>query len=213
MEQRWVANFQDGHLFLFMNMDKPLFTVAIIMKNESKTLPRLAESLKEFLGRGGEWVGLDTGSSDNSVEVARSLGCKVTEIGEKYVITIDEDMAKKLNEKFIVDGEKPIAKGGDRIFNFSGARNEVASLASNDIVSFVDCDEAFTKLDIDALNQKIKEGVGQFEYNFVFAHNQYGGEAIKFIQSKMYDRRKLHWVNLIHECLFPLDDPIIKINE
>ncbi len=191
-------------------MPEPNFSIALIAKNESKTLPRLMESLKDFQSRGGEVILLDTGSNDGTPELARSLGCKVTEVGEKYVITIDENLAKEINERFIVEGEEPIAKGGDKVFNFSGARNEVAGLASNDIVSFADCDEAFTCLDIDTIDQKIKDGVGQFEYNFVFAHDIYGAESIKFIQSKMYDWRKLQWTNIIHEVLFPIGDGNIK---
>ena len=191
-------------------MEKPLFSVCLISKNESKTLPRLMGSLKEFQKRGGEVVILDTDSTDGTPEVARSLGCKVTEVGEKYVITIDEALAKEINERFIVEGEEPIAHAGDKCFNFSGARNEVASLASNDIVSFADCDEQFAKLDLDVINQKIKDGVKQFEYNFVFAHDIYGNESIKFIQSKMYDRTKIQWVNIIHEVLSPIVSGNIK---
>ena len=67
-------------------MPEPNFSIALIAKNESKTLPRLMESLKDFQSRGGEVILLDTGSNDGTPELARSLGCKVTEVGEKYVI-------------------------------------------------------------------------------------------------------------------------------
>ena len=73
-----------------MNMEKPLFSVCLISKNESKTLPRLMGSLKEFQEREGEVVILDTGSTDGTPDLARSLGCKVIEVGPKYVIEIDE---------------------------------------------------------------------------------------------------------------------------
>ena len=55
-------------------MNKPKFSVALIARNEAVTLPRLIGSLKEFQDQGGDiWV-LDTGSTDNTVEVARDLG-------------------------------------------------------------------------------------------------------------------------------------------
>jgi glycosyltransferase involved in cell wall biosynthesis len=175
----------------------------LIAKNEANTLPRLVSSLRDFQSRQGEIVLVDTGSTDGTTDVARSLGCVVFEAGEKFVTTINTSLAQKINHKFVVGGESPIVNPGDKLFNFSASRNYAASCATSDHVSFADCDEQFTTLDIDAINSLIQNGVGQFEYNFCFSHDQYGNPALKFIQSKFYDRRLLQWRNVVHEVLSP----------
>ena len=182
-------------------MSKPKFSVAIIAKNEALTLPRMVESLKEFQERGGDiWI-LDTGSTDNTVEVAKELGCNVEAVGDKFKLTIDEDLANKINEKFIIEGEAPVVKGGDSLFDFASARNYVACLPDCEMVAMPDCDEVFTKFDIDALDNVIEEGVEQLEYEFVFSHDAQGNPIVKFKHCKFYDRKKLKWVGVIHEVL------------
>ena len=177
------------------------FSICIIAKNEAKTLPRLIESLSEFKAHGGEIVVVDTASIDNTAEVARSLGCKVTEVGEKFVTTINFKLAKKINERFVVEDEKFIVDSGDRLFDYSSARNFSTSLASNDMICTLDCDESYVRLDIDKIDQLIAEGWEQFEYNFIFAHDPWGRPSIEFVQSKFFDRRKAKWEGIVHEVL------------
>jgi len=193
------------------------FSICLIAKNEAGTLPRLFDSLKPFKERGGEVVLIDTGSTDDTAKIARNYGCVVEEVGDRFIKVVDEYQAAKINHKFVGDDEQLVVKTGDRIFDFSSARNYSASLASNDMISNQDCDEAYTVLDIDRIQGLIKQGYEQFEYNFVFSHDQFGGEAIKFVQCKFYDRRKLKWVGIIHEVLQGsanrtlLDESIIKL--
>lgn len=195
----------------------PKFSVVLIAKNEEKTLPKLIASLSEFKKRDGEIILVDTGSTDSTVEVAKKLGCIVTEVGEKFIINIDDELGKKINEKFIVGNDPLIIKERIKIFNYSDARNFAASLAKNNFVAMPDCDEEYTKLDIDEINKKIDDGVKQFEYNFVYSHDQYGNEAVKFIHSKFYDRRFLKWTGIIHEVLTGdakrhfFDEKVIKL--
>jgi len=49
-------------------------SACIIAKNEEKNLPRLLESIK---GKFDEIILVDTGSTDKTVEIAKSYGCKV----------------------------------------------------------------------------------------------------------------------------------------
>lgn len=186
------------------------FSVVLIAKNEARTLPRLLDSLKEFRDLGGEVILVDTGSVDDTVKVAQESGCRVTEAGERFITTIDEDLANKINEKFVVGGEEPIVKKGERLFDYAAARNYAATLASNDMVAMPDCDEIYTKLNLKRLSDLIAAGTEQFEYNFVFSHDAEGAELIKFLHSKFYDRRKLRWVGIIHEVLqkIPGDGPV-----
>src|ERR1035437_5050967 len=120
------------------------FSVVLICRNEAKTLPRLLKSLEEFQKRDGEIILLDNGSTDNTPNIARSLGCKVTEVGDRFLTTIDADLAEKINTRFVIENEPPIVKVGDKLFDYSASRNFAATLASNDMVSCPDCDEQFT---------------------------------------------------------------------
>jgi len=191
------------------------FSVVLIAKNEEKTLPRLLGSLKEFQEKGGEVLLLDTGSTDKTVEVATSFNCIVHEVGDKFVRVIEN--ADEINAKFVKENEEPIVQNGDKLFDYSSARNYIADFASNDMIATPDCDEVYTKLDLKKVNELIASGVEQLEYNFVFSHDQYGNEAVKFMHSKFYNRKKLKWVGIIHEVLEGeakrqfVDESVIKL--
>jgi glycosyltransferase involved in cell wall biosynthesis len=194
---------------------KPKFSVAVIARNESETLPRLVNSLKEFQRMGGEILVLDTGSTDNTIEVAKGLGCIVYPVGNMFLRQIDN--ADDINKFFITNNELPIVKNGDTLFDFASARNYIAEKCSNDIIAMPDCDEIFTKFNIQKLNEVIEQGTQQLEYNFVYSHDKFGNEVIKFLHSKFYDRRVLKWVGIIHEVLHGdakrqfLDESFIKL--
>lgn len=179
----------------------PLFSIVLIARNEAKTLPRLIDSLTDFKNKGGEICLLDTGSTDDTAEIARSLGCKVHEVGTKFLRTIDKQLAKAINKKFMVNGEADVVAPGDTLFDYASARNYIADFASNDMIATPDCDEIWTKLDIDHIDSCIKAGAEQFEYNFVFAHDTNGNPLVQFMHSKFYNRKKLKWSGIIHEVL------------
>lgn len=193
------------------------FTVALIARNERKTLPKLLDSLSEFQERGGEILLLDTGSTDDTAEYARSRGVKVIEVGKKYLNVITKEKAEMINALFVKDGEDKIVFENDTLFDFSSARNHIASLASNDMICMPDCDEAYSKMDLDKVIEAIENGATQLEYNFVFSHDAEGNEVIKFKHCKFYNRKNLKWVGIIHEVLSGegnrvfLDESIIKL--
>lgn len=196
---------------------QPLFEICLIARNESKTLPRLVESLKEFAERGGKIHLLDTGSTDNTAQIARNFGIDVHEVGDKFKIKIDEKLAKEINERFIENNEANVVNAGDSMFDFASARNYIAEFANTDVIATPDCDEIYTKFDIDKINEAIKNGAEQLEYNFVFSHDDQGNPVIKFLHSKFYNRKKLKWEGIIHEVLVGtaqrifLDESIIKL--
>lgn len=182
-------------------MKKPKWSCVLIARNEETTLPRMIGSLKEFQERGGEILVLDTGSTDKTAQVARDLGCIVHEVGDKFRIKIDKELADKVNSKFIVDNEPNVVNEGESLFDFASARNYIADFASNDVIATPDCDEIYTKLDIDKINEVIDNGAEQLEYEFVFSHDALGNPVIKFRHCKFYNRKKLKWVGVIHEVL------------
>jgi len=189
----------------------------MIARNEEKTIPRLAASLRGFMDRGGVCVLLDTGSTDDTVEIAKELGFIVYGVGDKFIKKIDEEMAKKINKMFVVD-EDPIVKEGDRIFNFGAARNFVAEKSPTDWVWALDCDEELTTLDLDKVEEAIADPqLGSLEYDFVYSHDDEGNEAIKFLHSKLYRKSKMKWGGIVHEVLngtgerLFVDDTVIKL--
>jgi len=182
-------------------MSEPRFSVVLISRNEAKTLPRMLASLADFRARGGEVILVDTGSTDGTPDIGDTLGCKVHRAGERFLTVLSADQADAINQRFARNAEPGVVTEGDRIFDYSSARNFAATLAKNDVVAMPDCDEIYTALDIDAINQSIENHTEQLEYDFVYAHDEQGREAVKFRHCKFYDRRKLHWVGIIHEIL------------
>jgi glycosyltransferase involved in cell wall biosynthesis len=178
------------------------FSICLIVRDEAKTILRCVSSLIEFQKRGGEIVVLDTGSKDSTVQIAKDLGCKVFEAGNKYQHAIDKELAEKINERFVVEGEKDIVNKGDKYFSFYEARNHAASLASNNWVSFMDSDEVMTHLNIDEIEKIIEDKtLAHLEYNFIYAHSSNGAPAVSFRQSKFYDKTKMKWYGSVHEVL------------
>jgi glycosyltransferase involved in cell wall biosynthesis len=178
-------------------MSKPLFSIVLITKNEGNTLPKCMESLSEFISRGGEIIIGDTGSTDNTIEVAKSYGCIVHSIN--VMIDIDANTCKAINERFIEDEALVMPDNGTKIFDFSTARNLALSYASNEFIISLDGDEAYTKFDIDYINDKIQTGSTQLQYQFVYAHNEDGTPSMQFKQCKAFDRRLMEWKGIIHE--------------
>lgn len=193
---------------------KPSFTVTLIARNEEKTLPRLVASLREFQDRGGEILLLDTGSTDQTREVAIELGCRVVPVGDMFLTVVDDDLAKKVNDHFIINGEEPILRDGDRLFDFASARNYIAAMAATDWIWMPDCDEIFTKFDIDAINSAISpsdqfpDERNRLEYEFIFSHDADGKPAIRFMHSKMYRKSQLEWKGIVHEVLSTIEGTV-----
>ena len=177
------------------------FSFCLIARNESKTLPRLLNSLEHFKDKGGQVYVLDTGSTDDTAQIARDWGCIVEEVGSKFLIQIDKPMASEINNTYCVNEEEAIIKEGDKQFDYSSARNYISRFSKTDFIFTPDCDEIFTSFDIDEISRLIDEGVEQLEYNFVFSHNEDGSPAIQFMHCKAYNREKLEWRGVIHEVL------------
>ena len=177
------------------------FTCVLICRNEEKTIRRLMGSLQQFRAQGGEVIIVDTGSTDSTVEVARSLGAKVTEMGDAFRIKIDN--AQEINDLF----GAPLVKDGDTLFDYSSARNYAASLSLTDWVWAIDADECATVLDLEKINEFLNTDIDRLEYDFVFSHLEDGSPAIAFLHSKFYRKSKMEWRGIIHEVLQDTNGP------
>ena len=134
--------------------------------------------------------------------MARDGGAKVFEVGDMFRYVVDEQTAQTINDKFVVPPDEDIIHGGDSFFAFDKARNYAKSLASNDFICTPDCDEAWTTLNIDKINELIEQGYEKFLVDFVFAHHADGTPAVAFCaDTRFYDRRKIEWKGIIHETM------------
>ena len=183
-------------------MNQPKFSVVVVGRTEAACLPRLLGSLSEFFARGGDMVFVDTGSRDNTAQIARDAGCRVFEVGDRFRTLIDKETADAINGKFVVQPDGPIIKEGDPFFSFQDARNYAKGLALNDFICTPDCDEAWTTLDIDRLNGFIEAGWEKLFVSFVFSHFPDGSPSVKFLaDTRFYDRRRITWKGIIHETM------------
>ena len=69
-------NIKIGKIYYSLLLLKPMTKLSLcaIVKNEAKSLPQCLESVKDVVD---EMIVLDTGSTDNTVEIARELGAEV----------------------------------------------------------------------------------------------------------------------------------------
>lgn len=177
------------------------FSAVILARNEAITLPRLLKSLEGVT----DIVVLDTGSTDGTADVARSLGCNIIEVGGEFRIEATEEQVMWWKHHH---GWEPSFKARQGYFHFANARNYAASFAENDWVFQPDADEIMT-WDLDKVRKAI-QNEDHLTYRFCYAHNQPDPECsdwscgLELLQSKFYRRSKFRWQKWVHEVLQPI---------
>ena len=180
-------------------MNPPVFSIALIARNEARNLPRLFASLAEYSASGGEITIVDTGSDDDTISSARKLGARVVEMPGKFDLFLSASQAARIEETFARNGETLNLEIGQRIFHMGKARDFATSQASRDFVFMPDAGDELLALDVDWLNAQLQDGrASGFSYRL-----QYG--AATLVQSRFYDRRIRQWRGAIHEALFDRD--------
>ena len=141
--------------------------VYAIAKNEAKFVRRWYESMKEA----DEIYVLDTGSTDNTVDILKDLGVNV-KVEEIKPWRFDRARNKSL-EMVPIDAE---------------------------ICVCTDLDEIFEKGWRKALEAKFK-GYSRCRYNYIWSFDEYGNPQINFYQEKIHARDGYEWINPVHEVL------------
>lgn len=168
------------------------FSIVVIAKNEAKTLPKMAQSAKEFLSQGGEICVLDTGSTDDTIIIARNLGFNVVKSpeGVSFRRTLTQYDLKIWKKKFNIECN-PV-KTPATFFCFDEARNEAAKIAKNDMIFFMDGCDSFINFDFNKITDLINQGHESFLVLQKYRNNE-------GIINRFYNRKKGIWVGKAHE--------------
>jgi glycosyltransferase involved in cell wall biosynthesis len=175
------------HIFAAVN-----YSIVIIARNESKTLPRLINSIAPFMAAGGKVFLTDTGSTDDTVEVAKKLGCIVTE--KKFDIFLTKEEAEII----------PSASEGDRVFDFSAARNWASEQADTDWVHVMPCDEEWSTYEYGLIDSCINEELYGM-YCRINYHLHEGIPTVTLRHNTIYNKKKMVWEGMVHELLVSRD--------
>ncbi len=154
-------------------MSKYKVCVYAICKNESKFVKRWYNSMKEA----DNIYVLDTGSSDDTVDLLKKVGVKVK--------------VEKIEPwRFDVARNKSL---------------EMVPL-DTDICVCTDLDEVFDEGWREKLEETWKLGADKVKYNYIWSFDQYGKPATTFYIGKIHKRKGYKWVHPVHEVLNVLPD-------
>jgi glycosyltransferase involved in cell wall biosynthesis len=178
-------------------MRKPNFSICVICRNEAESMGAFMSALQPFILAGGDLVVVDTGSFDGTTSIARLGGARVSEVGSSFMITVSPELARKINDEYIIDNEEPIIYGGCKLFNYGEARNFAASLAKNDEILVIDPDEVVINMDIDTICKWIDGGTTRMSIWW----NDYRVNVPYHFDARWYNRRCSEWSGAMHEEL------------
>lgn len=142
--------------------------VYAICKNEEKFVRRWMQSMSEA----DEVVVLDTGSTDNTVELLRENGAQVT---VEQIVPWRFDVARNRSLELVPE--------------------------DTDICVCTDLDEVFRPGWRAALEQAWGEGVYRLSYRYTWSFRPDGGEGCVFWIEKAHSRRGWRWTHPVHEVL------------
>ena len=148
--------------------------VYTITKNEEQFIPRWAESCKDADYR----LIVDTGSTDNTIQVAKENGCEVASIS---VSPWRFDDARNASLALLPsDIDYCIALDADEVL-VPGWREEL---------------------------EKIAPGVTRPRYKYVWSWNPDGSEGLVYHGDKIHTRSGYRWKHPVHEVLTPVNGEV-----
>lgn len=149
--------------------------VYAISKNEEQHVNRWMSSMSEA----DQVIVLDTGSTDGTIELLRSLGAIVV---QKEIRPWRFDVARNQSLELVPE--------------------------DTDICVCTDLDEAFQSGWRAALEDTWKPGMGQARYQYVWSHTLDGGDGLTYWYDKIHSRHGYQWKHPVHEVLEWVDDGV-----
>jgi glycosyltransferase involved in cell wall biosynthesis len=145
-----------------------------------------------------EIVVADDGSTDATVQIAKSIGARIFRRRDWSIKTTQEDV-KKFVARF---GWEPAFTDGYRIRNGHLEAREGIGAASNDWVLSLDADERVT-WDLPRLKTQVLPNADQVSSQFVHSHNADGTPTRVSTINKLF-RKSLALIDArVHTCLIP----------
>ena len=175
-------------------MNEYNFSIALIVKDEEHNVQRLAATVKDFIEDGGKVYFYDTGSTDNTVEVAKFLGFTQ--------ITSEEDPYVSLSEVYHHAGtlQPLLPDRNEKIFHFAKARNILNRQIPTEWVMVVDADDMLEKFDFRTLQNFI---VGNPNVDYIKYWYKYS-DTFHFYRSHVFFKvQKFDWYGVCHEYIKP----------
>lgn len=167
----------------------PFLSVVTIARNEEKVVERFVNSIREYLGKDVEIVMVDTGSKDNTVALARSLGVNVFEEGERFAHIITKEEERFINSQF----NDRVINEGQRLFFYSDARNCADSYATGEWCFSIDLHWVLTSgKKLEARLRNLASDVTSCSYEVAL------GNSV-FSSTRIYRRKLGQWRFRIHE--------------
>ena len=152
-------------------MKKYKVCVYAISKNEEKFVERWVNSMKEA----DKIIVLDTGSSDKTVELLKSMG---VDVYEKEIIPWRFDDARNEALKLIP--------------------------TDYDICVCTDLDEIFTEGWKDKILANWQDDTTRMKYTYNWSFDEYGNPGTTYLLNKIHARDSYIWTHPVHEVLTPL---------
>jgi len=190
-------------------IDVPI-SICLIAKNERKNIPILHKSLEPILGHPDDEVILvDTGSTDNTVEVAKRKGWKVFLHPELADMSLDAELRKYLPDFDRQDQALTHAhfKGG-LMRSFAEARNLSFSYAKNDACLWLDLDDTLVNPGHlrPSVDQLFAEGqpATALMLLYEYAKDDTDNQTITQLwRERVVSKRSFYWKGACHEVLIP----------
>lgn len=183
-------------------------SVTIIAKNTAQSLAKTLESLrKNFLRDGDELLVLDTGSTDDTVAVAKKYGARVLlrpDLKQDFRPYVEKWLPEKLAS---FDG-CDLASGC--IMDFGEARRIASEAAKHDHQFWIDADDELVEKvpgKLRAIADKVLTASDK-QRDAIFLDYQYSYDKDGSVSSilkreRIHDRRVYRWVGRCHEVCIP----------